>query len=828
MAHIKGQLNRAQLENLSADPTLAADKPDGRVWKNTTDDKVKFADTSGAVHEVVTKDQTQTLTNKTLTSPVVNTPTGIVKGDVGLGNVDNTSDATKNAAVATLTNKSLDETTVKFVNSGDATKQLGFSLGGATTGKTLTIQSGHTANRIWTIPDGTDTFTGIGSVQTLTNKTLTAPTVDVATLDGQASSPASPSAGFYKLYVSDTTTKLTLKDSSGNETTVGSGAGVINAISTFDAESGTTGWATYADAAGTRPVDGTGGAPTVTWTRSTSGPLRGLGTFVLTKDAANRQGEGASYAFSIDAADKAKIMQISFDYIVGSGTFSAGSSSADSDVIVYIYDVTNSRVIEPSTFKLFSNSSTIADRFIANFQTSADSTSYRLIFHCASTSASAYTLKIDNIAVSPTTIAFGTPITDWSSYTPTFTGFGTVTNVNYWWRRVGSDMEIKGFHTNGTVAATAATFTLPNNAQVSTSILKNNTVGTQGSIVGEYGFDSNLNATGRLVTSPGTNANLIYFSGIFNGSTNNLTAANGNSVSANSVNGSVYACVPIQGWSSQVQMSDVSDQRIVSMRATGDPASATSGNPIIFPTVSWDTHAGYNATTGRYTVQTAGKYRMHGCMRPGATGVGLFLYKNAVSDVAVGFTTSGGDGVYSGSVDCVAGDIIDIRPNGTYDAGSGSTLNIEKIANPALISATEKVLARYTSTSATTVTTGNTTIVDFATKVTDTHAAVTTGASWKFTAPIAGSYRVTSRIVAGGTGTTGYLTLQIFKNGSLYSKGPAEIPANAGSQSVFVDDEVEMVAGDYIDIRMDNPTGANRATSTVAGEQYVVVQRIGL
>ncbi len=49
-----------------------------------------------------------TLTNKTLTSPVINSPTGIVKGDVGLGNVDNTSDATKNSASATLTNKTID------------------------------------------------------------------------------------------------------------------------------------------------------------------------------------------------------------------------------------------------------------------------------------------------------------------------------------------------------------------------------------------------------------------------------------------------------------------------------------------------------------------------------------------------------------------------------------------------------------------------------------------------------------------------------------------------------------------------------------------------
>lgn len=41
-------------------------------------------------------------------SPALVTPTGIVKGDVGLGNVDNTSDVTKNAAAVTLTNKTID------------------------------------------------------------------------------------------------------------------------------------------------------------------------------------------------------------------------------------------------------------------------------------------------------------------------------------------------------------------------------------------------------------------------------------------------------------------------------------------------------------------------------------------------------------------------------------------------------------------------------------------------------------------------------------------------------------------------------------------------
>ena len=49
------------------------------------------------------KDATETLTNKTLTSPVINTPTGITKSDVGLANVDNTSDANKPVSTATQT-----------------------------------------------------------------------------------------------------------------------------------------------------------------------------------------------------------------------------------------------------------------------------------------------------------------------------------------------------------------------------------------------------------------------------------------------------------------------------------------------------------------------------------------------------------------------------------------------------------------------------------------------------------------------------------------------------------------------------------------------------
>ena len=48
-----------------------------------------------ATDTLVGKATTDTLTNKTLTSPEITTPTGITKTDVGLSNVDNTSDESK-------------------------------------------------------------------------------------------------------------------------------------------------------------------------------------------------------------------------------------------------------------------------------------------------------------------------------------------------------------------------------------------------------------------------------------------------------------------------------------------------------------------------------------------------------------------------------------------------------------------------------------------------------------------------------------------------------------------------------------------------------------
>lgn len=82
----------------------------------TTNPLSQFAATTSFQLKGVISDETGSGALVFATSPALVTPTGIVKGDVGLGNVDNTSDTTKNAATVTLTNKTMDSTSPTAFN----------------------------------------------------------------------------------------------------------------------------------------------------------------------------------------------------------------------------------------------------------------------------------------------------------------------------------------------------------------------------------------------------------------------------------------------------------------------------------------------------------------------------------------------------------------------------------------------------------------------------------------------------------------------------------------------------------------------------------------
>lgn len=577
----------------------------------------------------------------------------------------------------------------------------------------------------------------------------------------------------------------------------------------------------YDDGSAATPVDGTGGATiTTTCTRTTTTPLDGDGSLIITKDAADRRGEGCSLDFTIPSAMKAKVAQIEFDYQVASGTFAAGSSSTNSDVIAYIYDVTNSTLIEPSSIKLLSNSSTITDRFVANFQTSATGTNYRLMFHISTTSSSAWVLEVDSIKIKPSKYVYGTPITDWVSYTPTGS-WSTNTTYTGKWRRVGDSMEL---------SATASLAGAPNSAQFTVNLpsgytidtTKMNGLGPAASPVGSGAIlDSGTQVYPATVYySTSTSVTITY--GAANGAgvnTNNglVNQANPMTFGINDIVG-INATVPITGWSSSTQVSDGYDGRLVFARySTNASQSLTSGSITIINFEDQTKDLTASVTVGgswKFTAPSYGFYKVKSkiiintaaAWADGEAG-SLRLYKNGSQYSVLDRKDNQPTNTFmplvgSDVVELNAGDYVDVR----VDQNSGSTLNIEgsgdqnyvvieKLQATTTISATEVVAAYGSITS--TLTTTNSLLTLSVTR--DTHGAISGSV---FTVPVSGFYAFSGGL-RGAAGAAGgqVVNFGMAKNGALSSFLWSNWTSDANAKAAVVSGIDFFNAGETISFR---------------------------
>jgi hypothetical protein len=312
-------------------------------------------------------------------------------------------------------------------------------------------------------------------------------------------------------------------------------------ISNGHFEVDTTGWATYADAAGATPVNGTGGAATLTLTRTTSSPLRGVGSGLFTKDAVNRQGEGGSYDFSVDASDKGRILEVSFDYSVVSGTYATG------DLALFVYDVTNSALITSTPYNIETQTTGTVHHVKYLFTAASTSTSYRLIFHVASTSASAYTVSIDRVRVISDVLSSA----GWKSYTPTIASCGTVTSVDFKTKLVDGLLHIRGCWTSGVVAGTAVSISLPGSATLNTADMladKFNIFGTlHRCYAGATGYASATVGPWAICDNQATSTVLVYVSLAHAAQAGPLALAGGSLINANSDTNIVNFAIPFTG-----------------------------------------------------------------------------------------------------------------------------------------------------------------------------------------------------------------------------------------------------------------------------------------
>lgn len=136
-------------------------------------------------------------------------------------------------------------------------------------------------------------------------------------------------------------------------------------------------------------------------------------------------------------------------------------------------------------------------------------------------------------------------ITEWTSYTPTFTGFGTATNVEFYWKRIGSDLHVRGYFTGGTHTATEARISFPSGLTSSSNI---------NASVEPVGMMNSTQTTANRQFSVLAEQSVTYFT--FNrADTSNQTMNKvlGTNLSAGGSNWSFFARVPIDGWDSSAE-----------------------------------------------------------------------------------------------------------------------------------------------------------------------------------------------------------------------------------------------------------------------------------
>lgn len=795
------------------------------IYDSATQSKWKVGN-DGSEKEVVDVSSSQTLTNKTLTSPVITTPTGIVKGDVGLSNVDNTSDATKNAATVTLTNKTL---TSPVINTPTGIVKADVGLSNV---------------------DNTSDATKNAATVTLTNKTLTSPILttpltDIETFTEQGSTPATPAASKRKLYSkADGFYQL---DSSGNETKVGSGAGggSINFVTNGNADDALASIFTpYADAAGARPVDGTGGSPTVTTSITSTSPLAGTKSYLLTKPASNTQGQGWAIPFTVDLAYAAKMQKITFDYIVNSGTFVAGSSTTDSDVIWYIYDVTNSTLIEPSNIKMSGSSTTLSERFQGEFQTSATGSSYRLIAHVASTSALAYELKVDNISVAPSQYVYAAPVTAFKDVVspPNITGSGGGTMTvgtgggAVWsmaYRQVGEITEVEYKFRRGTTGFVditgAVQLPLPPGVSYHSSIIGSDTVG-----YGEITATASANPVARLIGKAFgggiilnvTDTALLSTAGLLATQTNYMT---------------FKASFRAAGLSAVTQQSDGYDARPIIASGVGSITATTTTNVTKVPITSTieDSALMINAN-GDITVKTSGWYDVEGISQINSGGT-VNTISVTINIGGVSYRTRGQASANTHSATARvlkyinAGQIINLYT--WVDTGSFAAtvdFNIKKDQAPTTMSRGATIAHRYTTTATTAFTSAVPSV--FAPNTID--SGVTTGAggtyntaTGEFTANTSFTLDVCYSILfnTASWNASTRLDMNLQKGGvtiqnqiSPYAQTTVSFPM--ADKGCFT---VDVKAGDVIRLMVDQNSGSSKSLISTAFHNWIVFKRSG-
>lgn len=136
----------------------------------------------------------------------------------------------------------------------------------------------------------------------------------------------------------------------------------------------------------------------------------------------------------------------------------------------------------------------------------------------------------------------------WASWTPTLTGFGTVSGLNARWRRDGEDLIAEVVFTAGSVTGDLAEATLPSDITIDDLDTVNYPTGSWVRSIAGTTTESNA---GSVLVSQSNSLTSVYFGQAENSGTTAASPtapANGNDIATGSTQFSFYFRVRVDGW----------------------------------------------------------------------------------------------------------------------------------------------------------------------------------------------------------------------------------------------------------------------------------------
>jgi len=304
-----------------------------------------------------------------------------------------------------------------------------------------------------------------------------------------------------------------------------------------------------------------------------------------------------------------------------------------------------------------------------------------------------------------------------------------------------------------------------------------------------------------------------------------MAFANGDNVSFN-------VRLPIVGWGGTNTVSSEDNASPIVASIYGAPASATAGNPIIFPTVYRNDLGAYNATTGLFTAPVSDWYEVT------AFSVASINGGNNVYASVNGNTTPGanrpkltqikttGD-VWSGSaiVYALAGQTISVRSSASSGAGdAGDSLTIRRMQNRQQIAASENISFKCGTYSNGAI--ASTMKLYTGTNVWDTHGAFN-ASTGIFTAPASGEYEFSAQISGNYSvgGMTTYFQCRDVATLSKYAFYMQNGLTN-NSQGYHPNGRIKLLTGEQVRFEIES-VGGTFTPATGANATYFAGRRVG-